>query len=276
MTTPARPTLPPSKPLAAPPSAPVRKTFGIVKTTTRKAFKVGIYGPEGIGKSSLMAALGDNLDSVADIEGSQSDFATPKVTGIESWSDLRAWVQSLTSGIHGIDSITRAEDWATDHVITSKTNADGIKAATSLEDWKYKVGSVFVADEMRKLFADIDMACNRGVSFVIVAHCRVNTYTNPDGTNYIRYEPRLIDTKNASNMAIFVQFLDHLAFLDLDKAVSKDRKVTGSGTRTLYLDTAPQRVSKCRGIPNEPIPLDEGSTAFWDLVLPTIGKAAKP
>lgn len=273
MTTPTRPTLPPSKPLAAPPSAPVRKQFGVSSATTRKAFKTGIYGPEGIGKSSLMAALGKNLDSVADIEGSQQDFATPKVTGIENWSDLRAWVQSLTGGIHGIDSITRAEDWAAQYVIETKKSNEGAKASDSLEDFKYGAGMTFVADEFRKLLADIDAAVTRGTSFVIIAHARITKTKNPDGSDFVRYEPRLIDTPKASNMLQFVQFLDHLAFVQLDMSVSKDRKVTGSGSRTIYLDTAPQRVSKCRGISNDPIPFPEGDDAFWRLVLPTIGKA---
>ena len=261
----------PKLPAAAPPKpvASAPRKFAISKAATRKAFKLGIYGPEGIGKSSLMA-LCPQLSSVADIEGSQMDFDTPKVQGIESWSDLRAWVQSVGEGIHGIDSITRAEDWAAQHVIESKKSNEGLKATDSLEDFKYGAGVTFVCDEFRKLLGDIDATVKRGASFVLVSHARINRFKNPDGSDYIRYEPRLIDTPKGSNMLQFVQFLDHLAFIDLDKVISKDRKVTGSGTRTIYLDTSPSRLSKCRGIPADPIPFDQGSTALWDIILPTI------
>ena len=266
MTTPSKPpmTFPPPKPPATPPA----KKFGITKGPSRSSFKVGVYGPEGIGKSSL-AALCPNI-IVADIEGSQKDMDSAKVVGIEGWLDLRAWVQSLTGGIACIDSITRAEDWAAQYVIETKKSNEGAKATDSLDDFKYGAGMTFVCDEFRKLLADIDAACARGTSFILVAHARINKFKNPDGSDFIRYEPRLIDTPKASNMLQFVQFLDHLAFIDLDKAISKDRKVTGSGTRTIYLDTAPQRISKCRGIPSDPIPFDQGSTALWDLILPTI------
>lgn len=245
------------------------RKFAVSNASTRAAFKLGVYGPEGIGKSSLMAVC-PGLAAVADIEQSQMDMQTPKVVGVESWSDLRAWVQSLEGRqIVGIDSITRAEDWAAAHVIDSKKSNEGLKATDSLEDFKYGAGVTFVCDEFRKLLGDIDGAVRRGVSFVIVAHARINRFKNPDGSDFLRYEPRLIDTAKGSNMLQFVQFLDHLAFIDLDKSIDKG-KVKGSGSRTIYLDTSPARISKCRGIPSDPIAFDEGSTALWDIVLPTI------
>jgi hypothetical protein len=115
--------MPPNK-LPPPPSAkPAVRSFSVTKGITRNGFKVGIYGPEGIGKSSLAATCPGAI--FADIEKSMDDFDVPKVSGISNWSDLRAWVQSLSKGIYGIDSMTQAEDWAAQFVITNKKSNDG-------------------------------------------------------------------------------------------------------------------------------------------------------
>jgi hypothetical protein len=255
---------PPKPPMPPPPAAPKpNPKFGIVTGVTRDGWKVGIYGPEGIGKSSLAALCPKAI--FADIEHSMDDLDTTKVTGVEKWEDLRSWVQSLSGCIAGIDSITRAEDWAAQYVINNKKGNDGIKASDSLEDFKYKAGLQFVNDEFKKLLSDIDAARRRNVSFIMVAHSRVNRFKNPDGSDFVRYEPRLVDDPKVSNMLQWVQFVDHLAFIDLDKNVTKG-KVTGSGSRTIYLDTSPSRVCKARGIPNDPLPYPPGDDAFWKLL----------
>jgi hypothetical protein len=259
-----KPAIPPPPPPPKPTQPSLPKQFGIVRGITRDGWKVGIYGPEGIGKSSL-AALCPGA-TFADIEHSMDDFDVPKVTGIEKWEDLRAWVQSLTKCIVGIDSITRAEDWAAEFVIRTKKSNEGLKASDSLEDFKWKAGLTFVVDEFRKLLADIDAARKRGVSFIMVAHARVNRFRNPDGSDYIRYEPRLVDDPKASNMLQWVQFLDHLLFINLDTTVEKGGKVKGGASRTIYLDTSPSRLSKARGIPNDPIIYTQNDPAFWKLL----------
>lgn len=256
--------IPPRKsnpPQSSNPSSP----FTITKGITRKAFKVGIYGPEGIGKSSL-ASLCPGAD-FADIETSMEDMNVARVNGVTDWPTLRQWVQSLTGGIHGIDSITRAEDWAAQFVIANKKSNEGVKASDSLEDFKYKAGLQFICDEFRKLLSDIDAAKGRGASFIMIAHARVNRFKNPDGSDYVRFEPRLIDDPKVSNMLQWVQFLDHLAFINLDTNVAKGGKASGFGSRTIYLDTAPNRLSKARGIPNDPIVFEQGDDAFWKLIL---------
>lgn len=239
-------------------------TFTITKGVSRKAFKLGIYGPEGIGKSSLASLCPDVV--FADIETSTEDLDVSRVGGISDWPTLRAYVQSVSSGIHCIDSVTRAEDWAAQFVIGNKKSNDGLKASDSLEDFKYKAGLQFCVDEFRKLLADIDAAKARGASFIMIAHARITKTKNPDGSDFVRFEPRLIDDPKVSNMLQWVQFLDHLAFINLDVNAEKG-KAKGSGSRTIYLDTSPTRLSKARGIDTSEIPFTAGDNAFWNRVL---------
>lgn len=255
------------------PSAP---KFTVSRGVTRKSWKVGIYGPEGIGKSSLAALCPGAV--FADLEHSTEDMDLSRVDGIEvplpdtlagfaaSWVNLRAWVQSLSAGANVIDSMTRAEDWCAAWVIKNKRSSEGAAASDSLEDFKYKAGLTFVVDEYRRFLGDIDNAFIRGASFILIAHERISRIKNPDGSDFIRHEPRLIDDAKGSNMSQFVQFLDHLLFIDLDKNVDKRGKVQGSGSRTIYLDTAPSRLSKTRSLPMDPMPFDRGETQLWSLL----------
>jgi hypothetical protein len=118
----------------APPRTPTR--FGVTTGIIRKGWKLGIYGPEGIGKSSLEASCPGII--IADLENSTQDLDVKRVEGIvpdvrsysgekaviaqqaDAWRNLRAWVQQLNEGIYGIDSMTRAEDWCAAYVISSK------------------------------------------------------------------------------------------------------------------------------------------------------------
>jgi AAA domain len=240
------------------------KVFTVTTGKTRKTWKVGIYGPEGIGKSSL-AALCKGA-TFADIEFSMKDIDCPKVTDglITCWEDLRAWVQSLKDCRAGIDSMTKAEDWAAQYVIANKKSNEGAKATDSLEDFKYKVGLRFVNDEFKKLLSDIDAATRRGVSFIMTAHNCVKRFRDPEGADYIRHEPNLVDTNEVSNMRSWVQFLDVCAFLDFDKTVEKSKIKNFSGTRTIYLESDPRHVSKARGISVESIVFTEDSRELWE------------
>ena len=84
---------PPATPVArsGPVSKPV-KSFGRSRGVTRSSHKVVIYGTGGIGKSSQAKLAPAPL--FADIERSTEDLDVERADGIESWADLRAWLQS--------------------------------------------------------------------------------------------------------------------------------------------------------------------------------------
>jgi hypothetical protein len=255
----------------APATHPVSARFNISTGIGRTGFKLGIYGPEGIGKSSLAASC-PGVTTFADIEGSMADLDCSKIDELNAnhknfcgnWDLLLEWVRSLSGDVTaGIDSITRAEDWAAAKVIKDKLANDNTRAIDSLEDFKYKAGLTFVGDKMRQLFSDIDASRRRGVSWIMVAHQRVIKFTNPDGDNFFRYEPRLINDEKQSVMLQWVQFLDHLAYIGLDLDVKKGGKATGKGSRAIYLDTTPSRVCKARGIDNDQIVYPPGDLTLW-------------
>src|SRR5688572_10475054 len=75
--------------------------------------KVVIYGPGGIGKSTL-ASLAPN-PIFLDIETSTERLDVARLDGIETWADLRAVIQSDRLDGYGtlvLDSATKAEELA--------------------------------------------------------------------------------------------------------------------------------------------------------------------
>lgn len=245
-----------------------KKEFGVTRGPMRRAWKVGIYGEPGVGKSTL-ASLCQNA-VFADIEGSMLDLDVARVSGIERWEDLRAWVrhcaENLVGGIFGIDSMSMAEDWCADYIIRTKTDSSGSRATTSIEDFKYKTGTRFVADEFRLLLADIEASFKRGSSWIMVAHNRVSVFNNPDDKNYIIHAPDLLEAKDVSSRAEWVRFCDHVAYIGKDTMVDRGKAI-GGATRTIYMDSASSRVCKQRGLDVDILPWQsKEDDSFWQLV----------
>lgn len=249
------------------PSPQEVKQFSVVRGTARKAWKVGIYGEPGVGKSTL-AALCNNM-VVADIEGSMLDLDVARVEGLERWEDLRAWVRSCTGAegsVFCIDSMSMAEDWCADYIIRTKSDSQGARATTSIEDFKYKVGARFVADEFRLLLADIEASFKHGASWIMIAHNRVSVFNNPDDKNYILHAPDLLESKDVSSRAEWVRFCDHVLYIGKDTLVERGKAI-GGATRTIYMDSASNRVCKQRGLDVDVLPWqNKDDDQIWKLV----------
>lgn len=239
-----------------------KKKFGIITGKTRTTFLLGLFSREGLGKSTLMGSCPGIV--VADIENSMQDIDCKKVTGIETFQDLRDWVRQCSNGIFGIDSITRAEKLAEQFVIQNKTMKNGVKAGDSIEDFGYSAAT-FLNDEFRRLLMDIEESRKRGCSWVMTAHEHIKSFKNPDGSNYLRYEPKLFENAQGtvSNTSTWVQFLDHLGFISLDTSVERG-KATGSGSRCIYFEATPARMCKARGIETNEIVFTPGTMELWD------------
>lgn len=256
--------------------------FSVSRGIKRAAHKIGVYGPGGVGKSSLISTCPGIV--IADVESSTQDLDVTRVEGVtavsadgsidqaQSWSNLRAWVQQCTPvdvPSIGIDSLTRAENWATAYVIKNKKSNENVAAKDSVEDYKYGAGATFVLDEMLRFLGDLDAAFLRGCNIIMVAHDRIEKFRNPDGSDYFRQEPRLFtSTKGAVRVSLvepWIEFLDHLACVTMDVAVVKG-KATGGGSRTIYVSDSPARRAKSRTLPQEPIPFDIGSSVLWDMI----------
>lgn len=252
-----------------PPSNPVRKTVQFTKPQNAAGHRIVMYGPGGIGKTTLAAQL-PGLVVFFDLDESLGKLGIDAPTvQVASWADLRAALQSdgwdNTQTIV-IDTATKAEEMAVVHTLEN-TLQDG-KRSSSVEGYGYGKGYGYVFDTFLPLLGDLDRHCRAGRNVVLICHDCTSTVPNPAGEDWLRYEPRLQSPASgkASIRLRAREWADHVLFIGYDVAVDKDGKGRGAGTRTLYTAELPHCMAKSRTT-QEIIPLGTDGAAVWAQIL---------
>jgi hypothetical protein len=248
--------------------APAARVFTRSRGVTRKAHRTMIYGPGGIGKTSLAALCPRTV--IADIEGGSVDHDVERVTGIESFTDLRSWLQTATfdpDEVLCIDSITKAEEWACADAIANVRTPEG-QVAKSIEDYGYGKGFTYVYERMVGLLSDLDRHYCRGNSIILIAHSIDAAEKNAVGEDYRRRRPRLQCSDKANVLAKYVEWCDHVLCLELDMSVKKG-KANGGGSRTIYTTDTPARVAKSRTLAPDPAVYEYGDGSIWSVLMGT-------
>ena len=271
-------------PTAGKPAAPSYPTatrpgvrFGAIAGAS--GHRIVLYGPGGIGKTTLAAGLPGPVAFV------DLDESLPRlrllfeslgllenimpVDGVTDWQTLRdvlgapGWdgVKSIV-----IDTGTKAEEMAVAHTLAN-TVVDG-KRASSIEGYGFGKGYGFVFDTFLPLLGDLDRHSREGRNVVLICHDCTATVPNPAGEDWLRYEPRL-QSPNSGKASIRLrvrEWADHVLFLGYDVDVSKDGKGRGAGTRTLYTAELPHCMAKSRST-QEVIPLGQDGRDVWQKVV---------
>lgn len=250
---------------AAPPSA---DRFAVVGGKIDSPQRVLLYGPGGIGKSTL-AALAPN-PVFLDIEGGTRELDVPRVEGIRDFADLRACLQSNALDSYGtviVDSATKAEEWAVAFTIANAKLENNSKA-TSIESWGYGKGYQHVYDTFLHFLSDLDSQVRRGRHVILIAHECVTDVPNPTGENFIRFEPHLQSPKSgkASIRNRVVQWCDSVVFIGYDVA-SVEGKGKGVGSRTIYTSEMPDHIAKSRRVAVEQSFESPTDGSIWAAIL---------
>lgn len=245
------------------PSLLTPKKFSI-GAPRRAGQRVGIYGTGGIGKTSL-AARCPGRKAFFDLDESMDRLKLSDVVqGVETWQDIRDALASIDDvDTIVIDSVTRAEELAVAHTLKHTPTEKGT-FPTSIEGYGYGKGFQHVFDTFLPLLADLDAHARAGRNIVLVMHECFASVPNPQGEDYIRYEPRLQSpgSGKASIRYRIKEWLDHLLFIGYDVDV-RDNKARGSGTRTIYPLEMPHCMAKTRSL-TETIDYEPGSTELWN------------
>lgn len=254
-----------SKPpnLITPPQVQGNTALKPLPITTRRGKRVGLYGTGGIGKTSLASRvpgrkafydLDESLDALEIAIAPRQAF---------TWSELRNDIQSLKDvDVIIIDSFTRAEELAVAHTIQNVPNEKG-QFVKSIEGYGYGKGYQHVFDTFLPLLSDLDMHARQGRHVILVMHECMSSVPNPQGDDYIRYEPRL-QNPNSGKASIRLrvkEWVDQLVFIGFDVNV-KDNKASGSGTRTIYPVEMPHCMAKTRSL-KESFEYVDGSDDLW-------------
>ena len=177
------------------------KLSEIKKSKLNEGVRFVIYGQEGVGKSSLAA---DSESPIfLDVEGSTGalEVARYKWDGshvptrygqivsalrdiLEQEHDFRTLVIDSLDALQGLvwDEIVRRESGA-----KSQVNPKGGKL-TSIESFGFGKGYRLAQDEFRLLRKRLDLIrAKRGMNIVLIDHCSVSTYRNPEGDDYDQF-----------------------------------------------------------------------------------------
>lgn len=235
----------------------------VPSSTAKPGKRVALYGTGGIGKTTLAARAPGRI-AFYDLDESLDALEIPiAARPVSNWAELRADIQSLRDiDTIVIDSVTRAEEWAVAHTIATVPHEKGY-AVKRIEDYGFGKGFQHVFDTFLPLFADLDAQRRRGVNIVLVLHECMSQVPNPQGDDYIRYEPRLQNPTSgkASLRLRLKEWVDNLVFIGFDVDV-RDNKARGSGTRTIYPIEMPHCMAKSRNMRDQLV-YDDGSDELW-------------
>lgn len=285
------PTTKPTPPSRAAPAAKAatapakpRARVGIGEIPTGQGQRIGLFGPGGIGKTTMAAMLAvaderpaacfDLDDSLPIIGPALAAAGYPGklqvVNGIETWQQIRDALQAAgwdDVGTIVIDSATRAEELAVAHTLATVKN-ERDQFVQRIEAYGYGKGYQYVYETFLTLLGDLDAHVRAGRNVVLIMHDCTTTVPNPKGDDWLRYEPRL-QSPNSGKASIRLrvrEWLDHLLFLGYDVEAKDGIGENKQSSRTIYPTEQPHCMAKSR-ILRDTAQLVEFDTAVWNALL---------
>jgi len=207
----------------------------ITKGKVETAKKVVIYGPEGIGKSTLASKFPNPV--FIDTEGSTKELDVARYPAPMSWNDIITQVEDTAAEAPCSTIIIDTADWAEQFCIEEVCRKNNVKG---IESFGYGKGYVYVTEEFQALLRACDKCIEAGISVVFTAHAQMRKFEQPDEMGaYDRWEMKL--TKKTAPLlkewADMVLFCNYKTDVITDQA-TKSKKATG-GRRVMYTSHHP-------------------------------------
>ncbi len=216
----------------------------ILRGVRRLPPRLLIYGTEGIGKSNTAAGAPKPIfvpteDGLGQIDCHAFPLATCFDDVIAALAALAAEEQDYQTVV--IDTL----DWL-ERLIWAKVCADrGVK---NIEDIGYQKGYVFALDFWRQIVDGLDRLRNeRGMCVVLLAHCKIEKFEDPESPAYDRYSPRLQKHANA----LVTEWVDAVLFATRkivtrteEQGFGQKRTIASGNTRD-----GGDRILRCVGSP---------------------------
>ena len=162
--------------------------LSIARGAKARAQKVVLYGPEGIGKTTLAAGFPDPL--FVDVEGGTSHYDVARVDPAPaSWQALMETVRAVKAERPCATLVIDTADWAEDMCMR------GLCAEnkwSSIESPGYGKGYTYLAEEFGRLLDALSDVAEAGVNVVVCAHAQMRKFEQPDeAAAYDRWELKL-------------------------------------------------------------------------------------
>lgn len=216
--------------------------LNITSGVIARAQKTVIYGPEGIGKTTLAAAHPNPL--IIDTEGGTSHLDVRRIGKPKDWEELIGIVKEVSATPNVCQTlIIDTADWA--EAIATIYVCQKYKQ-NSIESFGYGKGYTYLSEEFQRLLTACDLCIANGINVVITAHAKMRKFEQPDEMGaYDRWELKL----SKQTAPILKEWCDHLLFCNYKTNVvttdSGHAKATG-GKRVIYTAHHPAWDAKTR------------------------------
>lgn len=190
------------------------------------------YGPDGAGKSTWASGAPrpiwlplDNRTAHLDIE---------RLPQPATWDEALEGLRLLELEKHDFKTVVvDPVNWL-EPLVALKVTGD---PSTTLTEYKggYGKGEAAAFQHWRVLVSQLERLWTRGMNVILLAHCSVKTFRDPEGPEYDRYEIAL--AKNAAGL--LRQWCDYVLFMKQEavgKIDSKTQRARGqeTGERRIY------------------------------------------
>lgn len=207
----------------------------ITKGKVKTAKKVVIYGPEGIGKSTLASQFPEPV--FIDTEGSTKELDVARYPVPKTWNDVVTDVNDFVESMPGKTLIVDTADWAEQLCISHTCANLGVKG---IEDVGYGKGYVYVSEAFADFLNKCNVLIDQGVNVIFTAHAQMRKFEQPDEMGaYDRWEMKL--SKKVAPLlkewADIVLFCNYKTDVITDQN-TKSKKATG-GRRVMYASHHP-------------------------------------
>lgn len=207
----------------------------ITRGTIKSAVKTLIYGPEGIGKTTLASKFPDPV--FIDTEGSTKHLDVARLPVPLTWTEIINEVRYVYQNPDCCKTlIIDTADWAEMLCLKEMLDGDNLK---SIEDYGYGKGYVKLAEKFKSFLDELDKIIGSGIHIVLTAHAMMRKFEQPDEIGaYDRWELKLQKKtapilKEWADMVLFCNYRTYVVNVDNQGAAKGKNKVQG-GERVMY------------------------------------------
>lgn len=218
-----------------------------------RAQRICVYGPEGIGKSTLASYAPKPLFLDTEMGTGQLEVDRVEVEVLDHISYTINEILNNPGEYQTVVLDTADNLWrlCADSIVAENKNWKDIESPG------YGKGYAMASDRFRLVLAQFDRLINAGVNVVIVSHAKVTTVNPPDNSEYSKYCIKVsVSNKQAeASRELMKEWCDCLLFCNFDTVVDSSKGKACKHERAIYTTCAPAWEAKNRYSLPEKMPM---------------------